>query len=73
MSPWFQSFLVRLATGETAVIDLLETNPFSNAPPRFVRIVLYRYRFTTSAERRKTGNWWHREQVWVAPGWSLRK
>ena len=72
MSPWFQSFLVRLATGETAVIDLLETNPFSNAPPRFVRIVLYRYRFTTSAERRKTGNWWHREQVWVAPGWSLR-
>ena len=26
-----------------------------------VRAVLYRYRFTTWAERRETGAWWHRE------------
>jgi lipase maturation factor 1 len=71
MSSWFQAFLVRLATGDAAVIDLLDTNPFPNAPPRFIRIVLYQYRFTTAAERRKTGNWWHREQVWAAPGWAL--
>jgi hypothetical protein len=23
--------------------------------------LLYRYRFTTAAERRETGAWWHRE------------
>ena len=30
-------------------------------PPRFVRALLYEYRFTSPAERRATGNWWKRE------------
>jgi Lipase maturation factor len=47
----------------------LHFNAFSKAPPRYIRIVLYQYRFTNTTERRKTGNWWHREQIWVAPGW----
>jgi hypothetical protein len=32
--------------------------------------VLYQYRFTTAAEANQTGDWWHREKVWVGPAWS---
>jgi len=38
-------------------------NPFPDAPPRFVRAKLYSYRFSTAAERRKSGAWWQRELV----------
>jgi hypothetical protein len=34
-----------------------------DAPPRFVRARLYRYRFTTPAERRETGAWWSRTLI----------
>jgi hypothetical protein len=70
MSPWFQSFLTQLSRGEPQVVGLLEKNPFPGAPPRFIRIVLYKYRFTDASERRATGDWWHRESVWVGPPWS---
>ncbi len=70
-SAWFQSFLSKLLEGEAKVTDLLETNPFSGAPPKFIRIALYQYRFTDAAERRETGDWWRRELVWRGPGWSL--
>lgn len=33
-------------------------------------LVLFQYRFTDAAERRATGNWWHRETVWAGPAWS---
>jgi len=71
MSPWFQSFLFKLFKGETPVVGLLEKNPFPDAPPKFIRLRLYRYRFTTADEWRDGGNWWHRDEVWVGPGWSL--
>jgi len=35
------------------------------APPRHVRALYYRYRFTTPEERRNTGHWWHRELVGI--------
>ena len=41
----------------------MRSNPFPHAPPAFVRARLYRYRFSTSRERRETGNWWMREVV----------
>jgi len=34
-------------------------------PPRFVRVVLYRYEFTTPEERRRTGAWWKRERLGI--------
>jgi lipase maturation factor 1 len=40
---------------------LLAYNPFSEKPPKFVRAIVYDYRFTNFAERRKTGDWWKRE------------
>jgi hypothetical protein len=70
MSPWFQSFLMRLINGEPVVVGLLEKAPFDKAP-KFIRIVFYQYRFTNAAEGRQTGNWWRRETVWTGPGWSI--
>lgn len=67
MSRWFHSLLSRLLEGETKVLELLGDNPFPKSPPAFVRFILYEYRFTTADERNKTGDWWHRDVVWVSP------
>jgi hypothetical protein len=58
---WFMNFLVGLLQNSPAVLGLLRTNPFPDAPPRFIRAVLYRYAFTDFATRRSTGALWHRE------------
>jgi predicted DCC family thiol-disulfide oxidoreductase YuxK len=71
--PWFQSFLLRLLQGDKPVLALLAKNPFPNAPPTFIRIILDQYRFTEAKERQATGNWWHRDVVWTGPAWSLGK
>jgi uncharacterized membrane protein YhdT len=57
---WFVPFLIRLLEGDRPTLALLRTNPFPDHPPRFVRARLFRYRFTTRAERRETGAWWAR-------------
>jgi hypothetical protein len=59
-SPWFVSFCERLLEGSPPVLALLRRNPFPHAPPRYVRALLYRYRFTTLAEHHATGAWWTR-------------
>jgi hypothetical protein len=61
--PWFESLLHRLLENSPAVVDLLETNPFSDEPPQFLRTSLYYYRFTNSETRNTTGEWWKREYV----------
>jgi len=60
---WFPAFEARLLEGSPDVLRLLRSNPFPDHPPRYVRALLYRYQFTTAAERRATGAWWIRELV----------
>ncbi len=60
---WFQSFCIQLLRGTPEVVSQLEENPFTDRPPRWVRVTLYQYKFTTAAERAETGNWWQRERV----------
>ncbi len=60
--PWFVGLIVRLSQNEPAVLGLLRANPFPEKPPRFLRADLYQYRFTTRAERDRTGAWWQREE-----------
>jgi lipase maturation factor 1 len=60
-NPWLIRFMQRLLEGSAPVLDLLAYNPFSEKPPKFVRAIVYDYRFTNFAERRKTGDWWKRE------------
>ena len=58
---WFVNFMIRLLEGSPEVAALLKTNPFPNAPPRYIRALAYDYHFTDFASRRKTGDWWRRE------------
>lgn len=60
-TPWFSSVLVRLLEGSPEVLALLEHNPFPGTPPRYVRALVYDYRFTDFATRRATGAWWQKE------------
>ena len=60
-NPWLVNFCLRLLQGSPEVLALLERNPFPNAPPRYIRAVVYDYHFTDFAMRRKTGAWWRRE------------
>ncbi|MBV9855397.1 MAG: lipase maturation factor family protein [Streptosporangiaceae bacterium] len=67
--PWLGPLLYRLLTGDRDVLRLLRFNPFPGAPPSFVRIRRYHYRFTSWRELRRTGAWWERELMgdYVAP------
>ena len=58
---WFILFCRRLLEGSPAVLGLLENNPFPEAPPHYVRAVLYDYHFSSAKEKRETGAWWHAE------------
>ena len=73
LSPWFRAFLLRLLEGQPQVLALLAEDPFPTAPPKFLRIALYQYRFTDAKERLATGNWWHRDIVATSAPWSLEK
>lgn len=61
--PWLSSFLQRLREGSVPVLGLLRHNPFPDAPPRYIRLVIERYHFTTPEERALTGQIWRRERV----------
>jgi lipase maturation factor 1 len=62
-NPWLAGLIVRLLEGSPDVNRLLARNPFPATPPRFIRAMFYRYRFTTSEERRQTGAWWKRQEL----------
>lgn len=59
--PWFARLMARLLEGAPEVARLLESQPFPDAPPRYVRALLYAYHFTDAATRQTTGAWWRRE------------
>ncbi len=58
---WFSNFLLRLRDGSDTVFALLEDDPFPDGPPRYIRAVLFDYRFTSPAERGSGEGWWRRE------------
>ena len=57
---WLQALGRQLRAGTPEVVALLGRNPFAADPPRYVRAVLYDYRFSTPEERRRSGAWWAR-------------
>jgi hypothetical protein len=62
LDDWFTVFLARLLEADAATLRLLASDPFDGEPPRWVRVVSYRYRFTTHAEWRETRARWKRDQ-----------
>jgi hypothetical protein len=61
--PWFLPFIQKLLEGDRRMLLLLRRNPFPEGPPRIIRAVLYRYRFTTARERRESGAFWVRTRM----------
>ena len=62
-NPWFVGLIYRLLQGSHEVNGLFASNPFPEKPPRYIRALFYRYRFTTVNELRETGAWWKREEL----------
>jgi len=62
-NPWFGDLLYRLLEGAPPVLALLADNPFPEQPPVWIRATLYRYRFTTFAERAASGDCWVRKPL----------
>lgn len=63
--PWRDALLQRLLRNDRDTVRLLRHNPFPDEPPRYVRALLYEYRFTTPAEHRRDRAWWRRSLVGV--------
>ncbi|MEO7949430.1 MAG: lipase maturation factor family protein [Chthoniobacterales bacterium] len=68
-NPWFFGLAYRLLENSPEVVNLLGRNPFPDRPPRYLRAEIYRYRFSTPAERAPSGLWWQRadEQTYLPP------
>src|SRR5438132_9072066 len=62
-NPWLGGLIVQLLQGSPDVSRLLAKNPFPREPPRYIRAMFYRYRFTTLREHRQTGAWWKRQEL----------
>jgi hypothetical protein len=65
--PWTLHLIAKLLRSDPSALALLEGNPFPDAPPRYIRAVLYRYRFAPPGN--PTGVWWEREPlgIWIPP------
>ena len=61
--PWFGNFLVRLLQNAPEVTRLLRNNPFSESAPKYVRAMLYDYRFSSVEERNSSGRVWQRRAL----------
>ncbi|CAN8003854.1 unnamed protein product [Ixodes pacificus] len=66
-NPWLLSLVHRILTGQEQVIALLdrERYPFAKQPPKYVRGLLYTYRFTQFNAKSRVPNvndWWKRSK-----------
>lgn len=68
LDEWFTAFLVRLLEADRPTLRLLDHDPFDGEPPRWVRAVSYRYRFTSREEFRRDRARWHRDRRRVLLG-----
>ena len=64
--PWLVHLVWQLLSGDPAPASLWARDPFRDAPPRWVRAGIWRYRFTRA---RGDGAWWERERTgeYLAP------
>jgi hypothetical protein len=57
-SPWFTQFVFRLLQGSHDVENLLESKPFPDHPPKFIRASMMDYKFSNLSQLTKDGVWW---------------
>ena len=58
---WFVRLVGKLLAGDRSVEPLFAGDPFPSEPPRHVRAVLFRYRFTRIGDG--SSAWWTREEL----------
>jgi hypothetical protein len=65
--PWSIHLVWKLLHDDRGALSLLANDPFPGRPPRYVRALLYRYRFAPLGD--PSGAWWTRELlgVWIPP------
>ena len=56
-----EGLVQRLLDGSPDVLGLLGSNPFPDRPPKFLRLMYFRYFFSSPETRAATGAWWSRE------------
>ena len=66
--PWTMNLISKLLHNDAGALGLFAKNPFPEKPPRYIRAILYIYRFSEPGN--KEGRWWNREQAggyWIPP------
>jgi hypothetical protein len=58
--PWTLNLCWKLLHNDAQTLSLLRSNPFPDAPPRYVRAILYRYKLVRP---NRVGAWWERERI----------
>ena len=59
---WLFALVDGLLENDPTALSLLDGNPFPDEPPRYIRLVMYRYRFT-GPDAGASGDWWSREPI----------
>jgi len=59
---WLRPLTLRLLNRERTVLTLLAQSPL-RGEPRYARLALYQYHFTSRRERAESGAWWKRQFV----------
>jgi len=67
MMYWFDRFLMKVYEGSPQVLGLLKYNPFPDKPPRYLRVQVYQYWFTSMQERADSGRIWRRKYLGQFP------
>ena len=66
--PWTLHLIWKLLHNDPAMLKLFAGNPFPDRPPRYIRAILYRYRFAKPGN--PEGLWWTRTRIgayWLPP------
>lgn len=65
--PWTLNLVWKLLHNDPGALSLFENNPFPDAPPRYIRAVLYSYTFAPPGNPEHL--WWNRKELglWLPP------
>jgi hypothetical protein len=72
LEPWLLNLLRLLLQGSPPVLALFHSVPFPDAPPKHIRVRIYRYHFTDPATRQSSGRWWDRRELGASAPLTLR-
>ncbi|MEJ7679657.1 MAG: lipase maturation factor family protein [Segetibacter sp.] len=59
--PWTLNLVWKLLHNDPGAVSLFAGNPFPDKPPRYIRAILYHYRFAKPGNPQ--GLWWNRERM----------